>query len=44
MTGKRHPFLATWEVGFDEDNKICRASRIADQQRRLESRPCPSRC
>ena len=23
MTGKRHPFLATWEVGFDEDNRIC---------------------
>ena len=22
MTGKRHPFLATWEVGFDEANKI----------------------
>jgi len=23
MTGKRHPFLATWEVGFDDDNRIC---------------------
>jgi len=23
MTGKRHPFLATWEVGFDEDMRIC---------------------
>jgi xanthine dehydrogenase large subunit len=23
MTGKRHPFLATWEVGFDEDKQIC---------------------
>ncbi len=23
MTGKRHPFLATWEVGFDQDNRIC---------------------
>jgi xanthine dehydrogenase large subunit len=23
MTGKRHPFLATWEVGFDTDNRIC---------------------
>lgn len=23
MTGKRHPFLATWEVGFDADNRIC---------------------
>ena len=22
MTGKRHPFLATWEVGFDEDLRI----------------------
>jgi xanthine dehydrogenase large subunit len=23
MTGKRHPFLATWEVGFDAGNRIC---------------------
>ena len=23
MTGKRHPFLATWEAGFDADNRIC---------------------
>ncbi len=23
MTGKRHPFLATWEVGFDDDSRIC---------------------
>ena len=23
MTGKRHPFLATWEVGFDADLRIC---------------------
>ena len=23
MTGKRHPFLASWEVGFDADNRIC---------------------
>ena len=23
MTGKRHPFLASWEVGFDDDNRIC---------------------
>ncbi|MGB3827527.1 MAG: xanthine dehydrogenase molybdopterin binding subunit [Ornithinimicrobium sp.] len=22
MTGKRHPFHATWEVGFDEDQRI----------------------
>ena len=22
MTGKRHPFLATWEAGFDENKKI----------------------
>ncbi|HEU5268514.1 MAG TPA: xanthine dehydrogenase molybdopterin binding subunit [Jatrophihabitans sp.] len=22
MTGKRHPFHATWEVGFDADNRI----------------------
>jgi xanthine dehydrogenase large subunit len=23
MTGKRHPFLATWEVGFDADLRLC---------------------
>ena len=23
MTGNRHPFLATWEVGFDSDLRIC---------------------
>ncbi|HEY2239049.1 MAG TPA: xanthine dehydrogenase molybdopterin binding subunit, partial [Streptosporangiaceae bacterium] len=23
MTGKRHPFFATWEVGFDEDLRLC---------------------
>ena len=23
MTGKRHPFLAVWEVGFDSDLRIC---------------------
>ena len=23
MTGKRHPFHATWEVGFDDDQRIC---------------------
>ncbi|HEV2929815.1 MAG TPA: xanthine dehydrogenase molybdopterin binding subunit, partial [Propionibacteriaceae bacterium] len=23
MTGKRHPFLATWEVGFDDDLRLC---------------------
>jgi len=23
MTGKRHPFFATWEVGFDEGKKLC---------------------
>ena len=39
MTGKRHPFLATWEVGFDEDQRIVRAARHADQQRRLEPGP-----
>ena len=32
MTGKRHPFLATWEVGFDEDLRICalRATLTSD--------------
>jgi xanthine dehydrogenase large subunit len=23
MTGKRHPFLATWTVGFDAGNRVC---------------------
>ena len=23
MTGKRHPFFATWEVGFDADQRLC---------------------
>jgi xanthine dehydrogenase large subunit len=23
MTGKRHPFYATWEVGFDADLRLC---------------------
>ena len=23
MTGKRHPFFATWEVGFDADKRLC---------------------
>jgi xanthine dehydrogenase large subunit len=23
MTGKRHPFFATWEVGFDEQKRLC---------------------
>ena len=23
MTGKRHPFYATWEVGFDADKRLC---------------------
>ena len=27
MTGKRHPFLAIWEVGFDSDLRICCAPR-----------------
>ena len=39
MTGKRHPFLATWEVGFDDGQPDLRAAGHADQQRRLEPRP-----
>ena len=39
MTGKRHPFLASWEVGFDDDNPDLRAAGHADQQRRLEPGP-----
>jgi xanthine dehydrogenase large subunit len=23
MTGKRHPFFATWEAGFDQDKRLC---------------------
>jgi xanthine dehydrogenase large subunit len=23
MTGKRHPFFATWEAGFDEQQRLC---------------------
>ncbi len=32
MTGKRHPFHATWEVGFDADSRICalRATLTSD--------------
>ncbi|MFL6161072.1 MAG: xanthine dehydrogenase molybdopterin binding subunit [Jatrophihabitantaceae bacterium] len=32
MTGKRHPFHASWEVGFDADNRICalRATLTSD--------------
>ncbi|MGI8946543.1 MAG: xanthine dehydrogenase molybdopterin binding subunit [Ornithinimicrobium sp.] len=32
MTGKRHPFHATWEVGFDADHRICalRATLTSD--------------
>src|ERR1700759_4375391 len=32
MTGKRHPFFATWEVGFDEQKKLCalRATLISN--------------
>jgi xanthine dehydrogenase large subunit len=32
MTGKRHPFHASWEVGFDADNRLCalRATLTSD--------------
>jgi xanthine dehydrogenase large subunit len=32
MTGKRHPFFATWEAGFDEGRRLCalRATLIAN--------------
>ena len=39
MSGKRHPFHATWEVGFDADMRITRAAGHPDQRRRLEPRP-----
>ena len=39
MSGKRHPFHASWEVGFDDDAADHRAAGHADQRRRLEPRP-----
>jgi len=32
MTGKRHPFLASWQVGFDQDMRVCalRATLISN--------------
>ena len=32
MTGKRHPFHASWEIGFDAENRICalRATLTSD--------------
>ena len=39
MTGKRHPFHASWEVGFDADLQLCALRCHADQRRRLEPRP-----
>ena len=39
MTGKRHPFLATWEVGFRRRQPDLRAAGHVDQQRRLEPGP-----
>ena len=39
MTGKRHPFHATWEVGLRRRPADQRAAGHADQRRRLEPRP-----
>ena len=39
MTGKRHPFFATWEVGLRRRPAAVRAARHADRQRRLEPGP-----
>ncbi len=39
MTGKRHPFLARFDVGFDSDGQAARAGTAALQRRRLDPRP-----
>ena len=39
MTGKRHPFYATWEVGFDADKRLCALRATLTSQRRLEPGP-----
>ena len=39
MSGKRHPFHSTWEVGFDAEKRITGLQGHAGQRRRLESRP-----
>ena len=31
MSGKRHPFHASWEIGFDDDGLITGAAGHADQ-------------
>jgi xanthine dehydrogenase large subunit len=41
LTGKRHPFLARYEVGFDDDGLLHGAARRAGRRRRLELRPVP---
>ncbi len=43
MTGKRHPFYATWEVGLRRRPAAERPPGHADQQRRLEPGPVRAR-
>ena len=43
MTGKRHPFHAAWEVGFDDDGRI-RALRATLTATAAGASTCPSRC
>ncbi len=38
LTGKRHPFLARYTAGFDEDGRAARAARRARLRRRLGAR------
>ena len=35
MTGKRHPFLARFRVGFDADGRLHALALAAVQRRRL---------
>ena len=44
MTGKRHPFFATWEVGLRRGQAAVRAARHADQPTAAGAWTCPSRC
>ena len=43
MTGKRHPFFATWEAGFDAGQRLC-ALRATLTSTAAGAWTCPSRC
>ena len=44
MTGKRHPFFATWEVGLRRRQAAVRAARHAHQPTAAGAWTCPNRC